>query len=135
MARYAIIDTNNVVVNIIDYEQAPTNPPPGFPETYIAVETDTAQIDWLYENKMFINPNPLPPYIATAEENKRIASQFLYETDWATIPDVSDPTKSQPYLTNADEFISYRNQVRQYAIFPTEGVIVFPTKPKAIWSS
>jgi len=62
------------------------------------------------------------------------ASQFLYQTDWTTIADVSDPAKSNPYLTNAAEFNTYRNAVRQYAINPVANP-VWPTQPTAQWSS
>jgi hypothetical protein len=78
-------------------------------------------------------PQPIEP--PTAAQNKLTASQKLYETDWTTIPDVSDPTKSNPYLTNSDEFVAYRNQIRNVAINPVSGEIDWPTKPTAIWSS
>jgi len=76
---------------------------------------------------------PIPPSPPTAEENKATASQKLYETDWTTIPDVIDPTKSNPYLTNSAEFIAYRNQIRQVAVNPVAGNINWPATPNAIW--
>jgi hypothetical protein len=85
--------------------------------------------DVAYQNK--INPPPPPP--PTAEANKQWASELLYQTDWTTIPDVSDPTKSNPYLGNVDEFITYRNYVRQYAINPVAGNIDWGTVPTAVW--
>lgn len=60
LTRYAIIDGNDVV-NIIEYEQPPGNPPPGFPDNFIAVQSDTAGPGWKYENGVFINTNPPPP--------------------------------------------------------------------------
>lgn len=75
------------------------------------------------------------PYVPTAEENRAIASSLLYDTDWTTIPDVADPTKSNPYLVNVAEFLEYRNEVRQYAINPVAGNVNFPTRPVAIWST
>lgn len=77
-------------------------------------------------------PAPTPP---SAEYNKQIASQKLYETDWTTISDVTDPTKSNPYLVNSDEFIAYRNAIRQYAVNPVEGFIDWAVKPVAVWST
>jgi len=62
------------------------------------------------------------------------ASQLLYQTDWTTIADVSDPAKSNPYLTNAAEFNTYRNAVRQYAINPVADP-TWPSQPTAQWSS
>lgn len=75
------------------------------------------------------------PYIPTAENNKEFASRKLYETDWTTIADVADPTKSNPYLSNVNEFLVYRNAVRQYAINPIAGNIDWPVAPSAVWTS
>jgi hypothetical protein len=73
-------------------------------------------------------------YVNTADDNKTTASQLLYETDWTTISDVSDPTKSNPYLVNVNEFLVYRNAVRQYAINPVAGQIDWPAVPTAQWA-
>lgn len=78
------------------------------------------------------NPPVVPP---TAEQNKKTASQKLYETDWTTIPDVGDPTKSNPYLSNVQDFVTYRNTIRQYAINPIAGVINWPSIPQTIWTT
>ena len=77
---------------------------------------------------------PVPPTSPTAEQNKTTASGLLSVTDWTTIPDVSDPAKSNPYLTNVSDFISYRNTVRQYAVYPVAGNIIWPGVPVAQWS-
>jgi hypothetical protein len=68
----------------------------------------------------------------TAEENKATASALLSATDWTTIADVADPINS-PYLANQAEFISYRNLVRQIAVYPTAGNLVWPVKPNKVW--
>ena len=62
LKRYAIIDGINVV-NVIEYENPPGNPPPGFSGTIVAVQSDIAGPGWLYENGVFIDttPEPLPP--------------------------------------------------------------------------
>ena len=78
---------------------------------------------------------PVPPSTPTAEENKQTAILKLSNTDWTTIPDVSDPTKSNPYLSNANDFISYRNVVRQYALNPVAGDIIWPTIPQEVWNN
>ena len=59
----------------------------------------------------------------------------LQATDWTTIPDVSDPTKSNPYLSNVQDFVVYRNAVRQYAINPVAGDINWPTLPQEVWTT
>jgi len=65
---------------------------------------------------------------------KTQASQLLYETDWTTIADVADPAKSQPYLLNPQDFITYRSALRKLAVYP-EAAPVWPTKPTEQWSS
>lgn len=78
---------------------------------------------------------PVPPSPPTAEQNKKQAIELLEKTDWTTIPDVSDPTKSNPYLSNVNDFIIYRNSVRQYAINPVTGDIAWPTLPQEVWTT
>lgn len=77
-------------------------------------------------------PIPVPQ---TAEQNKQTAVTRLSNTDWTTIPDVSDPAKSNPYLSNSQEFITYRNAVRQYAIYPVAGDINWPVIPQEVWTT
>lgn len=91
--------------------------------------------NFTYANGQFtpyVAPAPPPP---TADQNKQTATQNLYETDWTTIPDVGDPTKSNPYLGNVQEFVTYRNAVRQYAINPVAGNIQWPRKPTEVWTA
>jgi len=78
---------------------------------------------------------PVPPSPPTAEGNKQKAIGLLQQTDWTTIPDVSDPTKSNPYLSNANDFVTYRNAVRQYALNPVAGDITWPTAPQEVWTA
>ena len=85
---------------------------------------------WTEANTPIPPPDPLPP---TAEQNKQTAASKLQITDWTTIPDVADPTKSNPYLSNAQEFITYRNAVRQYAVYPVAGYINWPVVPQESW--
>lgn len=91
--------------------------------------------EWAYQEGEFIPPLPPEPHIPTAEENKQTAMNLLQATDWTTIPDVGDPTKSNPYLANVADFVTYRNAVRQYAITPIEGNIDWPTVPEEVWQS
>jgi hypothetical protein len=78
------------------------------------------------------NPPVVPP---VAGQNKATAVEKLKKTDWTTIPDVSDPTKSNPYLSNAQDFVTYRNAVRQYAINPVDGNINWPAVPQEVWTN
>ena len=132
--RYAIIDLT-IVVNIIDYDTPPSNPPAGFEPPIIAVQSDVAQIGWTYVDGVFIAPYVPPP---TPEELiaqcKAQATTILQSTDWTSIADVGDPTKANPYLINQAEFIAYRSTVRGYAVNPVVDP-VFPTAPTEQWSS
>ena len=78
---------------------------------------------------------PVPPAPPTAEQNKTTAVNKLQATDWTTIPDVGDSTKSNPYLSNVQDFVTYRNAVRQYAINPVAGAINWPTLPQEVWTT
>lgn len=68
-------------------------------------------------------------------QNKQQASTLLYETDWTTIPDVANPELSNPYLVNTAEFVTYRNQLRQIAVYPPVTVDAWPTKPQEVWAT
>ena len=87
---------------------------------------------WTEANTPVPPPDPVPP---TAEQNKRTAVTKLKATDWTTIPDVADPAKSNPYLSNAQDFVTYRNAVRQYAIYPVAGDINWPDTPQEVWTT
>jgi hypothetical protein len=64
---------------------------------------------------------------------KKQAQKILYETDWTTIPDIALP-ENNPRLLNQQEFITYRNTIRGYAINPVADP-VWPTQPTEQWSS
>ena len=84
-----------------------------------------------YVNGQF-TPVPPPPS-PTADQNKQTATNFLQATDWTATVDISNPQYSNPYLANQDAFLSYRSQVRQYAVNPIAGFIQWPTKPTEVW--
>lgn len=88
---------------------------------------DNAMAAWTVAN------TPVPPSPPTAEENKSKAVSLLQATDWTQIPSVSDPALSNPYLGNKLAFDQYRNDVRQYAVYPTAGDLVWPTVPVENW--
>jgi hypothetical protein len=132
--RYAIIDLT-VVINIIDYDTPPSNPPAGFESPIIAVQSDTAQIGWTYVDGQFIAPPvPAPTPEELIAQCKATAQGILSSTDWTSIADVADPLKSNPYLVNQAAFISYRSTVRNLAVNPVENP-VFPNPPTEEWSS
>jgi hypothetical protein len=105
-------------------------PIPNEPITELPVWANCCMTKWDEANQP--SPPPPPP---TAEQNKQTAVQKLKNTDWTTIPDVGDPTKSNPYLSNVQNFVTYRNAVRQYAINPVAGDINWPTLPQEVWTT
>lgn len=89
---------------------------------------DNVTTEWTYEKNTFIPPAPI-----SAQTNKDTAVSLLQATDWTQIPSVSDPSLSNPYLANKLAFDQYRNDVRQYAIYPVAGDVVWPTAPTENW--
>ena len=85
---------------------------------------------WTYVDGTFVPP---APYVSTADENQAWAVNLLQKTDWTQIPSVSDPALSNPYLANKLAFDQYRDAVRQYAVYPVEGNITWPTIPAENW--
>jgi hypothetical protein len=97
-------------------------------------EDITVLPEWAY-NAMAawtVANTPIPPEPPTAAENQATASGILSSTDWTTIADVADPIDS-PYLANQDEFIAYRNEIRNIAVYPTAGDLVWATPPVEVW--
>lgn len=62
------------------------------------------------------------------------AKFILSTTDWTSISDVGNPQMSNPYLVNQGAFISYRSQIRNYAVNPVVDP-VWPTQPTEQWSN
>ena len=60
MTRYAILD-GDTVVNVIEYEQDPGDPPPGFPATFTAMLAGDAGPGWKLVNGVLVDPTPVPP--------------------------------------------------------------------------
>jgi hypothetical protein len=61
MKTYAII-SGTEVVNIIDYEEQPTQPIPGLDPSYFAVLANDAGPGWTYSNGVFTAPQPYPSW-------------------------------------------------------------------------
>jgi hypothetical protein len=107
-------------------------------ENYIIREEDGMMLN--LDHPVFLNwladgnkPLPVIEVLPTANENKRKAQQFLSDTDWVELPSVSDA--SQPkYLTNLNEFITYRGALRQIMLDLQDGVVAWPKQPTAVWS-
>ena len=82
-----------------------------------------------------MTPEQLAQYQAgVAAQIGAQAQALLSSTDWTTIPSVADPAQSNPYLTNQNEFIAWRSQVRAIAVTPTYTSVI-PPEPKDTWSN
>lgn len=77
-------------------------------------------------------PSPIEP--ATAEQNKQTAMSLLQSTDWVNQPDVRNTTLT-PHLINASDFDAYRLELRQIAVYPTDGDLTWPVAPTEQWSN
>ena len=85
------------------------------------------EADYIHNNP----PTPTPEELL--EQCKVQAKIHLSETDWVELSSVSDAS-SNPHLLNKEDFITYRNTIRNYVVNPvTEPV--WPTVPTANWST
>ncbi len=78
MLRYAIIDGTDVI-NVIEYESDPGNPPPGFEAPIIAVQSDSAGPGWAYVGGEFIKPiiSDLPSIPLTEQAQTMLAKSDI----------------------------------------------------------
>lgn len=101
---------------------------------------DYSGLDWQDQ----VQPKPTEQEI-DAEQAKLIADEpltackaqaslLLSETDWTTIPDVANPSDSNPYLINQREFMTWRSEIRKYAVNPVANP-VWPTQPTPEWGN
>jgi hypothetical protein len=108
------------------------------PEYYWVECPDDTVTGMYYNNGTFVlpaPPTPVPPTPVppTADENKQMALYKLKNSDWVELPSVTAIT-SIPHLTNANEFIVFRNALRAIAVNPVAGDITWPVKPVELWS-
>jgi len=129
-----MVENNCMYVNTyLDYDpstQYLESVPP-----YILIADPAQPLNWVYTIKVAqLTPEQIQQMHDTlATQNQATASQLLYATDWTTIPDVTNPANN-PYLTNQDEFLIYRNAIRKIAVNPTWDA-VFPEQPVAAWGN
>lgn len=84
------------------------------PESYIVWQCDKWGID------------PIKKSEYDKQQCKDKAKQLLSQSDWSTLPDV------QTQLSNYQDFVTYRSQLRNLVINPVENP-VFPSEPEARW--
>jgi len=135
ISKAALIDNNNIVQNIVQWTDDSHVPSDFNLKAIVLDNSSSVNLGWKYDNKTktFSDPNPFVPETPTADQNKQTATVLLLQTDWATLPDVSNNSK-KPFLLNQSDFLTYRNALRKIATNPVEGIINWPTKPVANWS-
>lgn len=82
-------------------------------------------------------PEEQAAYVESVKtSNAQQADRLLSETDWASIPAVSDPAQSNPYLENQSAFLDYRSQVREIAVNPPSTPVTdWPVLPAEVWKT
>jgi predicted small secreted protein len=139
--EYSITIDNDDVIQAMYLIGSSNEPADAIPITNEIANSimNAASPSWFkYVNNALENNTPfIENYIALKNQviNKQMASKLLYETDWTTIPDVSDPTKTNPYLENVSDFISYRNELRQIAVNPPIIIVEMPQIPLPNWQA
>lgn len=104
----------------------------GYDETYA---NDLPLIQQAIQNGLIDISDSWPPAETAPSESellincKELATELLYETDWATFSDV---VSGSPKLNNQNEFLMYRQSVRNMLVNPVTNPS-FPEKPKAQW--
>ena len=103
------------------------------PLNWVDCPNNISQDNYAYDlaNKNFIRITPeVDP---TAESNKELALKLLAESEWLVAASLADPTISNPYLANQNEFITWRQAVQQCVINPEAGDYPFPPRPEENW--
>lgn len=67
MTRYAIIDADNVVSNIIVWDGVDPWEAPEGTQVRALTDGESASIGWHFDGKSFSDPNPPPPIVAPVE--------------------------------------------------------------------
>lgn len=125
--------TDNVVT-----DQAQVDPytifNPGYAAGFIEAP-DEVTFGWSLVDDSW-NPPPGPTPEDIQAQNKAQATSLLQATDWTCTVDITNPQYSNPYLTNQDEFLAYRSQVRAIAVNPPTTLVTdWPTLPAEQWSN
>lgn len=65
LQRFAIVDTvTKQILSVVEYEEQPPSPPPGFPEGSEAIAHEGVSADWTFDGVDFTPPpEPTPPSV------------------------------------------------------------------------
>ena len=132
----ALISPNEVRNNLLRVAEVKSESfEVALPLYWIDCPDNITKDDYYYsvESNSFVRVTP--EIIPTAEQNKQLAINLLRETDWTINPDIADPTKSNPYLSNQNDFITWRSGVQLCVSNPAAGDYPFPQRPEENWQS
>ena len=128
--HYVYINKNIVI------DQCQVDPYSIFSEGYASqfIEApDEVTFEWSLIDGKWVAP--IVPSINWQEMNKANGITLLQQTDWAATVDIANPQYSNPYLTNQNDFLSYRSLIRSIVVNPPDTEATFPTVPTSTWSS
>ena len=115
MSRYAIIDGTSVInAAIYPDDEPPANPPPGYDDPVVAVQSDDACPGWTYNGDGTFSPppQPTPQQLAQATYNTVMRSGLGVTSTSSVIPptvfDLS--TDQQSNLANVALYIAVNNR-------------------------
>lgn len=123
MARYAVLNGSDVVVNVVvANSQMESN--------WVSIPDDSeVSVDYTYDEDSgtFSAPTDQSPE-QSAAQNKDEAKELLVKSDWTVLADVG--------LTNANvaEWKTYRASLRAIVKNPSEGRQTWPTEPSVEYS-
>jgi len=119
------------------YTVYPTNPPSYNPITQNLNEiTPTTSGGKWYQTWSVTAATPqqiADRQAAARQENAAYGSALLQATDWTAIASIADPLECNPYLANRQEFLTYRNQVRNIVLNPPVETPDWPVVPTEDW--
>lgn len=139
MQRYAIVDTaSKKLLTVVEYDTAPTAPPPGFSEGVIAIQHDTASGDWTWDGSQLVAP-PAPvvavqPVTSVSPRQARLAllAAGLLDKVEATVAQVGGATKiAWEYATEInrnDPLIATLGQQLQLTDVQIDALFVYASK-------
>lgn len=114
----ALIDENGTVAQVEQQEFGVA--PPCF---WVDCPDNIVAYQFTYSNGQFTSI-VIPP--STADQNKKLAEEYLLNSDWSVLPDVN--------LANKRDWETYRAALRTIARNPQEGDLNWPAKPQNIWT-
>ena len=144
MQRFAIVDPNaGKVLTVVEYEAAPSNPPPGFDVGIVAIQSDIVGGDWTWNGTALVPPAApvVPPFPETVLSQDlmaqftaadasaiqaAIAANVSFWLLWQALTAQRDPmiVTNARFLAGWNVLVQVLGQARMTAIATALGVTV-----------